>query len=74
MARARYGGGEAFEGWASNAAIAGSRGDLRRGHAHRGGEDRRGDAAGRSRLGAEVQRAWAGRSDRLQGAWAKNRG
>ena len=29
----------------------------------RGGEDRRGDAPDRSRLGDEVQRPWAGRAD-----------
>ena len=44
----------------------GSCGDLRRGHAHRGGEDRRRRIAGGSRLGDEVQRRWTGRADRSQ--------
>jgi len=42
---------------------------LRRREAHRGGEDRRGDASNHSRLGDEVQRPWTGGPDRPQAAW-----
>ena len=48
---------------AAGQAAFGSCGDLRRRDAHRGGEDRRGDASDRSRLGDEVQRAGTGRLD-----------
>jgi hypothetical protein len=43
-------------------------GDLRRRNSHRGGEDWRRDASDRSRLGAQVQRAQAGRRDRSKSA------
>ena len=51
------------EGWASGQAASGAGGDLRRREPDRGGEDRRGEAPDRSRLGDEVQRPWAGRAD-----------
>jgi len=41
-------------------------GDLRWRHPHRSCEDRRCDAANRSRLGCEVQHQWTGRPDRPQ--------
>ena len=59
---------QAVEGRASGAAASGAGGDLRRRDADGSREDRRRDAADRSRLGDEVQRPWPGRADRPQGA------
>ena len=62
------------EGRGAGAAAVGAGGDLRGRVAHRGGADRRRDAADRAGLGVEVQRERARRADRPEGARAAARG